>query len=174
VIVPRKTITELTKLLSDSDEPLEISIGEAQIGFVFGHTTFISKLIDGKFPDYDRVIPTGLRHKIEIPRQSLHASLSRVAIMTTDKFRGVRVVLKNNLLQVISANSEQEEAEDEIEIAYDGEELDIGFNVIYLREVLDNLAGETIYWHFNDGNSSSLITEPDNEHFKYVVMPMRI
>ena len=134
----------------------------------------MSKLIDGKFPDYERVIPANLKHHMVVGRQTLVQAMQRAAILTNEKFRGVRVVLGENSLKLIAANAEQEEAQEEIEVAYGGDPIDVGFNVGYLLDVLNNTNAEQIQWSFNDANSSALITVPDNERFKYVVMPMRI
>ena len=174
MILPRKTVLELNRLLADNDDPMEITLGSNQIRFAFGHTVLVSKLIDGKFPDYERVIPTQLPNQMVANRQTLHSALSRAAILTNDKFRGVRIMLTENTLKLIAANAEQEEAQEEIEVEYTGAPLDVGFNVTYLLDVLNNLGGDEVKWSFNDANSSALITVPGNDRFKYVVMPMRI
>ncbi|MDR3159366.1 MAG: DNA polymerase III subunit beta [Zoogloeaceae bacterium] len=174
MILPKKTVLELNRLLSDNDEPLRISVGGNQIRFAFGATVLVSKLIDGKFPDYERVIPSHLENRMTVNRQALHTAMSRAAILTNDKFHGVRILLDANLLKIIAANAEQEEAQEEIEVQYTGAPLDIGFNVTYLLDVFNNLSGDDIEWSFNDANSSALITVPGNDRFKYVVMPMRI
>jgi len=174
MILPRKTVLELNRLLADTDAPLKISGGSNQIRFEFGNTVLVSKLIDGKFPDYERVIPTNLATQIQADRKDLHAAMSRTAILTNEKFRGVRVILEDNVLKVAAQNAEMEEAQEEIEVEYTGTPLDIGFNVTYLLDVLNNLTGDKVCWSFNDANSSALITMPDNERFKYVIMPMRI
>ena len=173
-ILPRKTVLELARQLADSDDPLEILLAGNQAVFRFGSIELVTKLIDGKFPDYERVIPTAHPKLIHFVRQPLLSALQRAAILTNDKFRGVRMVLEDGLLRIVSTNAEQEEAMDELEIDYHGDKLDIGFNVTYLLDVLNNLSSETVDWRFNDGNSSALITLPGNEKFKYVVMPMRI
>ncbi|MDR2165994.1 MAG: DNA polymerase III subunit beta [Zoogloeaceae bacterium] len=174
MILPRKTVLELNRLLSDSEEPLEIVLGGSQIRFAFGETVLVSKLIDGKFPDYERVIPQTLENHMTVNRQAMHAAMSRAAILSNDKFHGVRVILDANTLKIAAVNAEQEEAEEEIEVQYEGAPLDIGFNVTYLLDVFNNLAGDEVVWSFNDANSSALITVPGNDRFKYVVMPMRI
>lgn len=174
VILPRKTVLELARQLADSDDPLEITIAGSQIVFRFGPIELISKLIDGKFPDYERVIPQHHPKLLNLDRAVLLASLQRAAILSNEKFRGVRLVLSEGSLKLISSNAEQEEALEELEIDYAGETLDIGFNVTYLLDVLNNVSNETVEWRFNDGNSSALVTLPGNENFKYVVMPMRI
>ncbi|MDR0634934.1 MAG: DNA polymerase III subunit beta [Azoarcus sp.] len=174
VILPRKTILELLRQIGDNDDPIDIVIADSQAVFRFGSVEFVTKLIDGKFPDYDRVIPRDHPGCIVLPRLALLASLQRAAILSNEKFHGVRLVLDNGILSIISSNAEQEEAQEEIEVDFHGERLDIGFNVGYLLDVLNNVSSETIEWRFRDGNSSALVTLPGNERFKYVVMPMRI
>jgi len=173
-ILPRKTVLELARQLADNDDPLEIVLAGNQAVFRFGSIELVTKLIDGKFPDYERVIPQGHPKLINFARQPLLAALQRAAILTSDKFRGVRMVLEDGMLKIAATNAEQEEALDELEVDYHGDKLDIGFNVTYLLDVLNNLSSDTVDWRFNDGNSSALITLPGNEKFKYVVMPMRI
>ncbi len=174
MILPRKTVLELNRLLVDSDEPLNITLAPNQVRFAFGTIVLVSKLIDGKFPDYERVVPASLRNHMTVGRQTLMQAMQRAAILTNEKFRGVRVVLGENSLKLIAANAEQEEAQEEIEVNYTGEAIDVGFNVGYLLDVLNNVHADEIQWSFNDANSSALITLPGNERFKYVVMPMRI
>lgn len=174
VILPRKTILELSRQLSDSDEPLNITLTPTQAAFEFSGIELISKLIDGKFPDYERVIPQNHTKCITLDRSQLLQSLQRVAILTNEKFRGVRLVLAQDSLKILSTNSEQEDAQEEIEITYVGEALDVGFNVTYLLDILNNVSSETIELHLADSNSSALFLLPDNPSFKYVVMPMRI
>jgi DNA polymerase-3 subunit beta len=174
VILPRKTVLELSRQLADSDDPLEITLTPTQARFSFGGIELVSKLIDGKFPDYERVIPQHHSKLIKLSRNTLLHSLLRAAILTNEKFRGVRLVLGAGSLKIISSNAEQEEAQEEIEIDYGGEALDVGFNVTYLLDVLNNVGNETIELHLADANSSALFVLPGNETFKYVVMPMRI
>ncbi|HRF10565.1 MAG: DNA polymerase III subunit beta [Candidatus Accumulibacter phosphatis] len=174
LILPRKTVIELSRLLADSDEPVSIDIMATQIRFQFGQINLVSKLIDGKFPDYQRVIPATQRNVVAVNRMALLQSMIRAAILTNEKFRGVRLILSEGSLKIMAANAEQEEAQEEIEVDYNGEPLDVGFNVSYLLDVLNNSSDETIEWGFNDANSSALLTIPGNESFKYVVMPMRI
>ena len=173
-ILPRKTVLELSRQLADSDDPLEVVLAGNQAVFRFGAIELVTKLIDGKFPDYERVIPQGHPRLVNFDRQGLLAALQRAAILTNEKFRGVRLVLEDGVLKIVSTNAEQEEAQDEIEVDYQGDKLDIGFNVTYLLDVLNNLSSDTVEWRFNDNNSSALITLPGNGQFKYVVMPMRI
>jgi DNA polymerase-3 subunit beta len=173
-IVPRKTIVELNRLLNDSEEPLTVEFGANQIRFRFGSIDLVSKLIDGKFPDYERVIPATLKSSVVLERTALLQSMLRAAILTNEKFRGVRLVLSPGSLKITAANAEQEEAQEELEVEYNGDPIDVGFNVGYLLDVLNNTAGETVEWGFNDANSSALFRLPGNDSFKYVVMPMRI
>ena len=174
VILPRKTVLELGKLLADVDDPVTIDILATQVRFRFGNVELVSKVVDGKFPDYNRVIPTGQTKAIVLSRPELLATLQRAAILSNEKFRGVRVVLAPGTLKIICTNSEQEEADEELEVAYQGEALDIGFNITYLLDVLHNLAADHVQLAFGDANSSALITVPEREDYKYVVMPMRI
>lgn len=174
VILPRKTVLELNRLLSDSDDLLTVDITENQARFSFGDIELVSKLIDGKFPDYTRVIPAETRNVVTVDRQTLQQAMARAAILTNEKFRGVRLLLDEGSLKINAANAEQEEAQEEIEIEYGGDKLDVGFNVSYLLDVLANTSVESVSWGFNDANSSALMTIPGNDAFKYVVMPMRI
>lgn len=174
VILPRKTILELSRQLSDNDDPLEITLTPTQARFNFGSIELVSKLIDGKFPDYERVIPQHHGKVILLNRDQLLHSLLRAAILTNEKFRGVRLLLGPGSLKILSSNAEQEEAQEELEVAYEGESLDIGFNVTYLLDVLNNVGTQGIELRLADANSSVLFHLPDNDRFKYVVMPMRI
>jgi DNA polymerase-3 subunit beta len=133
-----------------------------------------TKIIDGKFPDYTRVVPTNYQKRFSIKRQDLLQSLQRAAILSNEKFRGVRWMVAGNSLRISCTNNEQEEAQEEMEIAYGGDALDIGFNITYLLDVLNNVHCDSVECSFGDANSSMLITVPDNREFRYVVMPMRI
>lgn len=174
VILPRKTVIELIKLLDDSDEDVQIELASNQVNFSFSHFKLISKVIDGKFPDYNRVIPTGHQNSFTTDRVGVLLAMQRASILSNEKYRGIRMVLSNNNLKLISTNSDQEEAEEELEIDYAGDSLDIGFNVTYLIDVLNNTNSEQATFSFADANSSCLITVPKNTDYKYVVMPMRI
>ena len=174
MILPRKTVLELNRLLVDTDDALNITLTSNQVRFAFGSVVLVSKLIDGNFPDYERVVPATLKNHMKVGRQTLMQAMQRAAILTNEKFRGVRVVLGDNSLKLIAANAEQEEAQEEIEVDYNGDIIDVGFNVGYLLDVLNNVHADEIQWSFNDANSSALITLPGNDRFKYVVMPMRI
>ena len=174
VIVPRKTILELQRLLDDTDDPVRIDIGSSQVKFTFSGIELISKLVEGKFPDYTRVIPKGYKNRFTIPREQLQRALQRAAIMTSDKFKGIRCIVSAGSLKISSTNTDQEEAIEELEINYNGDSVDIGFNVTYLLDVLGNQKSDEIIVELGDANSSALITVPDNPDFRYVVMPMRI
>ena len=174
VILPRKTVLELQRLLSDADGALEMRFANNQAKFCFGALEFVSKLVEGKFPDYNRVIPRNHHNSVTLGRTALLASLQRTAIMTTDKFKGVRLNLEPGLLRVASSNAEQEEAVDELDIDYGGDAIEIGFNVSYLIDALASMEQDMVQIALADGNSSALVTRPDSQSFKYVVMPMRI
>ena len=174
VILPRKTVLELGKLLGDTDAPVTLDILANQVRFRFGKVELVSKVVDGKFPDYNRVIPTTHNKLVDLDRALLLAALQRAAILSNEKFRGVRVVLSDGTLRIICTNAEQEEAEEELEVAYQGEGLDIGFNITYLLDVLQNVGDERVQLAFGDANSSALFTLPGRDDYKYVVMPMRI
>src|SRR5690349_11366875 len=173
-IVPRKTVIELTKLLADSDDEVQIELSATQAGFRFGTVELVTKLIDGKFPDYTRVIPAQHKNRLKTDREPLRQALQRAAILSNEKFRGVRWVLGEGILKIVSSNAEQEEAQEELEVDYQGDALDIGFNVNYLLDVLNNVPGTGLECLFGDAASSALITYPGEKDFKYVVMPMRI
>ena len=174
VIVPRKTVIELSKLLGDVDDEVKVDISSTQAAFNFGSVELVSKLVDGKFPDYTRVIPTQHKNMLEVDREVLRQALLRAAILSNEKFRGVRWVLTQGSLKIVSSNAEQEEAHEEIEVTYTGEPIDIGFNVNYLLDVLNNVSGPKVECAFGDSSSSALLTFASEPEFKYVVMPMRI
>jgi DNA polymerase III subunit beta len=174
VIVPRKTVLELVKLLADNDEEVRIELSSTQAAFSFGGVELVSKLIDGKFPDYTRVIPTQHKNRLSVDRDGLRQALQRAAILSNEKFRGVRWVVTDNSLKIISSNAEQEEAQEEVEVKYEGDALDVGFNVNYLLDVLNNLSASEVECRFGDSASSALMTFATEPDFRYVVMPMRI
>ncbi len=174
VIIPRKTILELQRLLEEKDDLVQIEITGNQVKLVFDDTELVSKLVEGKFPDYGRVLPKGYKNSFTISRDSLQRSLQRAAIMTSDKFKGVRCIMAPGSMKISSTNADQEEAAEELEIDYSGDTVDIGFNVTYLLDVLNNIKSDQITIELGDANSSALISIPDNPGFRYVVMPMRI
>ncbi|MBP6305494.1 MAG: DNA polymerase III subunit beta [Giesbergeria sp.] len=174
VILPRKTVIELQRLLSDADGAIEMCFANNQAKFSFGAMEFVTKLVEGKFPDYNRVIPKNHHNSITLGRAPLLACLQRTAIMTSEKFKGVRLNVEPGTLRVASNNAEQEEAVDELDIDYSGDTIEIGFNVTYLIDALASMAQDMVKVDLADGNSSALMTIPGNDSFKYVVMPMRI
>ena len=174
VILPRKTVIEMQRLLSEAEGAIEMQFANNQAKFSFGGMEFVTKLVEGKFPDYNRVIPKNHKNIITLGRVALLASLQRTAILTSDKFKGVRLNIDPGTLKVASNNAEQEEAIDELDIDYGGDSIEIGFNVTYLIDALANMAQEMVRIELSDSNSSALLTIPDNATFKYVVMPMRI
>ncbi len=174
VILPRKTVLELQRLLRDEDTPIEMRFAGNQAKFAFSGMEFVTKLVEGKFPDYNRVIPKNHKNAIVTGRLPLLASLQRAAILTSEKFKGVRVNVEPGTLRIASSNAEQEEAKEELEVDYAGDAIEIGFNVTYLIDALANIPQEMVKLELQDSNSSALITVPEQTGFKYVVMPMRI
>ncbi|MBG6071413.1 MULTISPECIES: DNA polymerase III subunit beta [unclassified Polaromonas] len=174
VILPRKTVLEMQRLLSDKEGAIEMQFAGNQAKFSFEGMEFVTKLVEGKFPDYNRVIPKNHKNIITLGRAPLLASLQRTAILTSEKFKGVRLNIEPGTLRVASNNAEQEEAIDELDIDYGGDSIEIGFNVTYLIDALNNMSQDMVKIELSDSNSSALLTIPDNTAFKYVVMPMRI
>lgn len=173
VILPRKAVTELVKQL-DENAPVEIQVSATQISFQQPGFALRSKVVDGKFPDYQKVIPQNHNKHFIINRQRFNQSLARAAILTNEKYRGVRLALADNSLRIACRNNEQEEAQEELDVEYSEEPMDIGFNVQYLQDVLNNVDCESVCCSLSDPNSSLLITIPGEDNFRYVVMPMRI
>ena len=174
VILPRKTVLEMQRLLSDKEGAIEMQFAGNQAKFSFEGMEFVTKLVEGKFPDYNRVIPKNHKNIITLGRMPLLASLQRTAILTSEKFKGVRLNIEPGTLRVASNNAEQEEAVDELDIDYAGDAIEIGFNVTYLIDALANMDQDMVKIELADSNSSALLTIPDDAAFKYVVMPMRI
>lgn len=175
VILPRKGIVELSKLLSDTDSPAQITIGSNHIRVCMDEIQFTSKLIDGQFPDYDRVIPKNGDKEVIAERNSLRQALVRTSILSNEKYRGIRIRLQSGLLQAQAHNPEMEEAEEEVEVTYQGDALEIGFNVNYLLDALAVVNGDSVKMIFADANSSCLIVSGQGDDgCRYVVMPMRL
>ncbi|EHR68901.1 DNA polymerase III, beta subunit [Burkholderiales bacterium JOSHI_001] len=174
VILPRKTVLELQRLLKDEDTPIEMRFAGNQAKFGFSGMEFVTKLVEGKFPDYNRVIPKNQKNGFTLGRAGLLSSLQRAAILTSEKFKGVRLNIEPGTLRIASSNAEQEEAKEELEIDYGGDAIEIGFNVTYLMDALANIPQEMVRFELADSSSSALITVPEQAGFKYVVMPMRI
>lgn len=174
LIVPRKGVLELGRLLDDSDEPVSLTLGASHVRAHTGEFTFTSKLVDGKFPDYERVVPRGGDKVFIADRTGLRQVLSRTSILSNEKYRGVRLLLEEGNLQVMANNPEQEEAEENVAIEYSGASLEIGFNVSYLIDVLSVLREDRVQMTLADSNSSALMEEPGGGDAMYVVMPMRL
>ena len=174
VILPRKTVLELQRLLRDEETPIEMRFAANQAKFTFSGMEFVTKLVEGKFPDYNRVIPKNHKNAVVLGRAPLLASLQRAAILTSEKFKGVRINIEPGSLRIASNNAEQEEAKEELEIDYDGDPIEIGFNVTYLIDVLANSPHEMVKLELQDSAASALFSVPEQPGFKYVVMPMRI
>ena len=176
VILPRKTVLELQRLLKDGkdDEAIEMRFAGNQAKFSFSGMEFVTKLVEGKFPDYNRVIPKNHKFRLTLGRAPLLSSLQRAAILTSEKFKAVRLTFEPGLLSIASSNAEQEEAKEEIEIDYGGDKIETGFNVTYLMDALANMSQDMVSIDLNDSASSALLTIPETTGFKYVVMPMRI
>lgn len=173
-IVPRKGVIELSRLLDDSDESVELFIGTNHVRAKTEDFTFTSKLVDGKFPDYERVLPRGGDKFVFGSRQALKQAFARTSILSNEKYRGVRLLLNDGLLTVVANNPEQEEAEEQVNVEYSGDSLEVGFNVSYLQDVCNVLSGESVKITLTDSNSSALLEESEDSDSLYVVMPMRL
>lgn len=173
-ILPRKGVIELGRLL-EGDGEVKIQLGSNHLRAVTAAFTFTSKLVDGRFPDYDRVLPRGTKRLVLAERDELKQALARAAILSNEKFRGIRLILSDSNLRILANNPEQEEAEEQVAVDYTGEEIEIGFNVNYLLDVLGVIKTERVQFSFTDSNSSALIEEAaENGDSLYVVMPMRL
>jgi DNA polymerase-3 subunit beta len=173
VILPRKGVLELQRVLSGDGE-LELTIGTNHIRAQIGDIRFTSKLIDGKFPEYGRVIPANSPRVMTASRDAMRQALQRTSILSNEKYRGVRLTFATNLLTIQAHNPEQEEAEDQLEVSFAGEEIEIGFNVTYLLDALAAVDAETVEVGLTDANSSCVIRTPGDQSIKFVVMPMRL
>ena len=173
-IVPRKSINEIGKLVGEGSENVVIKLGQTSIAVNVSGTTFVSKLIEGKFPDYEQVIPSGESSLLIVDRKNFSESLSRVSVLSSEKYKGVRILTKENSLNISANNPEKEQGEENVECEYQGEEIDIAFNVNYLQEILSTLDSEKIEINFFGSEKSCLITDPNSSDLKYVVMPLLI
>jgi DNA polymerase-3 subunit beta len=174
VIVPRKGVQELHRLLEDKDEPVQIEIGSNHIRITTSSLRFTSKLIDGRFPDYNRVIPKDADKRLQVNRELLRQALTRTSILSNEKYRGIRLDISKNNVKIQAHNPEQEEAVEDLEVTYASDPLLIGFNVTYLLDVLGVIHANEIEIMLSDANSSALICQPGMEACRYVVMPMRL
>jgi DNA polymerase III subunit beta len=174
IILPRKATQELMRLLADEKQPVTLSISANFIRVVAQYFTFTAKLIEGRFPDYNRVLPRDCQNEVVIERDQLKSVLSRVAVLLSDKYRGVRLKFRPHLLTVMASNPEHEMAEEEVELNYQGDDVDIGFNANYILDVLAVIPAGEVCLSFNDANSSLLITSCVDDTCRYVIMPMRL
>ena len=174
IIVPRKGVTELQRLLESGDREIELEVGRSHVRVKRDDVTFTSKLIDGRFPDYEAVIPIGADREVLVDREALRASLQRAAILSNEKYRGIRVEVSPGNLKISAHNPEQEEAQEEIEAETEVNDLAIGFNVNYLLDALSALRDEQVVIQLRDSNSSALVRESSNERSRHVVMPLRL
>ncbi len=173
VIVPRKGVLELQRLIGGEGE-LQIELGSNHIRIQLEHIRYTSKLIDGRFPEYERVIPQDTDNQLTADREAFRGALQRTAILSNEKYRGIRLIIKKDGLLLQAHNPEQEEAEEEVEISYSGDDIEIGFNVNYLLDAFGAIESDEIVLAVVDGNSSCLLRDPGNDECKYVVMPMRL
>ena len=173
-IVPRKSINEIGKLVGDESENVVIQLGQTSIAANVSGTTFVSKLIEGKFPDYEQVIPSGESSLLVVDRKNFSESLSRVSVLSSEKYKGLRIITKKDSLNISANNPEKEQGEENLSCEYQGEEIDIAFNVNYLQEILSTIDSEKIEINFFGSEKSCLITDPNSENLKYVVMPLLI
>ncbi len=174
VILPRKGVTELARLLQAEDEEIKVVIGSNHLRATMSDYTFTSKLVDGKFPEYSRVLPKSSDKIVVGSRDELRQAFARTAILSNEKYRGIRLVLSDESLQILANNPEQEEAEEVVSVDYAGDSLEVGFNVSYLLDVLSVISGDTVKLSLSDPNSSALLEEAEDGDSLYVVMPMRL
>jgi DNA polymerase-3 subunit beta len=174
IIIPRKGVMELSKLLNSSNLPVKLMLSQNHIKLQTDELSFTSKLIDGKFPDYNRVIPTDSNKLMTVSRQLLKQSMSRISILSNEKYRGIRLTLTTGNLAIQANNPDQEEAEEELEVNYSESEVEIGFNVTYIIDVLNVLTSEEVQVKLKDSNSSCIISDSNDPSSLYVVMPMRL
>ncbi len=173
VIVPRKGVLELQRLLS-GEGAVSLEFGSNHIRIQLDGIRFTSKLIDGRFPEYERVIPQDTSNKLSADRLAFKGALQRTAILSNEKYRGIRLIIRDSGVTIQAHNPEQEEAEEELEVEYSGEDIEIGFNVNYLLDALGAIEADVVSLSVQDSNSSCLLREPDSDDSRFVVMPMRL
>ncbi|MFC4729142.1 DNA polymerase III subunit beta [Coralloluteibacterium thermophilus] len=174
IILPRKGVLELQRLLEGGDRTIELELGRNHLRVRRADVTFTSKLIDGRFPDYEAVIPIGADKELRIDRELLRASLQRAAILSNEKYRGVKLELSPGQLRIVAHNPEQEEAQEEVEAQTQVDNLAVGFNVTYLLDALSSLKSEEVTINLRDANSSALVRAADSDACRHVVMPLRL
>ena len=173
-ILPRKAVLELAKILRQENEDIAITFGDSSLSIKDKNLDFSTKLIDGKFPDYEKVLPSGDPSSFEVPKESLQSALSRASVLSNEKYRGVRFALDKNTLKLTANNPEKESAEELLDVNYNGNPMEIGFNIGYLLDVLGTIETDNIELNFYGEESSCLIREPGNQAEVYVIMPMRL
>jgi len=174
VIIPRKGVMELARLLANKEDKVKVQISKNHIRMKIENILFTSKLIDGRFPDYERVVPQESGNTVKANRDALRQSLTRASILSNEKYKGVRIILKKDSLKAFAHNPEQEEAEEELEVEYSGDEMEIGFNVTYLLDAINAIKTEKVIMTTTSPDSSCLLLPEDKTNCKYVVMPMRL
>ena len=174
MILPRKGVLELVRLLGDTNDSVKVILGSNHLQVEFDGLRLTSKLIDGRFPDYNRVMPTDGDNVVTVDRDQLRQALMRVSILSNEKYRGIRLILEKNLIKLQAQNPDQEEADIEQEVVYSGDDIEIGFNVNYMLDVLNVTNSVMVKASLKDSNSSFLLTYPDQTDCKYVIMPMRL
>jgi DNA polymerase-3 subunit beta len=174
IIIPRKAVLELSRLLDSVDSPAKCEMSKNHLRVETGSLVFTTKLIDGKFPEYQRVIPVDGNKIMQVDRETLKHSMSRIAILSTEKYRGIRLTLSSGNLSIQANNPDQEEAEEELQVEYDESDMEIGFNVTYLIDVLNVLGSDKVQIKLKDSNSSAIMSDSADESSLYVVMPMRL
>jgi DNA polymerase-3 subunit beta len=174
MIVPRKGVLELSRMLSESEDTVELALGKNHIRLVKGSMVFTSKLIDGRFPDYQAVIPKGTDRHIKIQRANFMLALQRAAILSNEKYKGVRLEASGDAVKIVAHNPQHEEAVEELEAELNFEQIAIGFNVTYLLDALSAIEGDTVLMALKDANSSCLISSEAGGRDKHVVMPLKL
>ncbi len=174
VIVPRKTVNELRKLIEESDEPLEVSLSETKVRFAFGDTVLTSKLIDGTFPDYERVIPSGNDKVMEVDCKAFASAVDRVSTISSEKSRAVKMTVANGVVTLSATSPENGSADEDLAISYDGPELEIGFNSRYLLDIAQQIEGEGAQFAMSDAASPTIVRDVADASALYVLMPMRV
>ena len=173
-ILPRKAVLELSKILRQENEDIKITFGNSSLSIQDENLDFSTKLIDGKFPDYEKVLPSGEPNSLEVSKESLQSALSRASVLSNEKYRGVRFALDKNTLKLTANNPEKESAEELLDVNYNGNPMEIGFNIGYLLDVLGTIETDNVELNFYGEESSCLIREPGNQAEVYVIMPMRL
>ena len=174
IILPRKGVVELVRMLDNPDALIELQIGQSNLRAKINHFTFTSKLVDGRFPEYRRVLPQNTTKILEVDCSELRQAFARAAILSNEKFRSVRVLLSGSEMRITSKNPEQEEAEEILEVSYQGDDLEIGFNVSYMLDILNSLKCDSVRLSLTDANTSTLVEDCDSDDVMYVVMPIRL